>query len=180
VVAAIRRVGAKRVIDVGCGSGKLLERLLQDKSLEQIAGMDVSYRILELAMERLRLDRLPEKIKSKINLFQGSLTYRDKRLQGFDCAVAVEVIEHLDLSRLNAFERVLFEFSKPKAIVITTPNVEYNTRFENLPAGNLRHKDHRFEWSRAEFESWAKKVAEKYGYTVRFLPIGPSDVEVGS
>ncbi len=180
VLAAVRNASARSVIDFGCGSGKLLERFLQEKSIEKIVGMDVSYRVLEVANEKLRLDRLPERQRSRIQLIQGSLTYRDKRLEGFDCATAVEVIEHLDMDRLNAFERVVFEFARPKTMIITTPNAEYNVRFENLPAGKLRHKDHRFEWNRPEFESWARKTAERHGYSVRFLPIGPLDRELGA
>jgi 3' terminal RNA ribose 2'-O-methyltransferase Hen1 len=142
--------------------------------------MDVSHRALEIAEERLHLDRLPARVKERIKLIQGSLTYRDKRLAGFDAAAAVEVIEHLDEARLTAFERVLFEFARPGAVVLTTPNAEYNVRFENLPAGKFRHKDHRFEWTRAEFQSWAESVAGRNGYTVRFLPVGAEDAEVGA
>jgi hypothetical protein len=92
----------------------------------------------------------------------------------------VEVIEHLDQPRLAAFERVLFEFAKPGAVVLTTPNVEYNVRFETLPAGVFRHKDHRFEWTRAQFGEWAQRISERNGYTVRFLPVGPVDDAVGA
>jgi 3' terminal RNA ribose 2'-O-methyltransferase Hen1 len=110
---------------------------------------------------------------------QGSLTYRDKRLAGYDAATVIEVIEHLDPPRLSAFERVLFEFAKPGAVVMTTPNVEYNVKFEGLPAGKLRHKDHRFEWTRNEFQNWATGVATRFGYSVRFAPIGPEDEVAG-
>lgn len=115
-----------------------------------------------------------------INLVQGSLMYRDQRLSGFDAAAVIEVIEHLDTPRLSAFERVLFEFAHPSYAVITTPNSEYNSVFETLPAGQFRHRDHRFEWTRAEFEQWARAVAVRYGYDVRFQPIGPEDAERGA
>ena len=180
VLAALRSVNAKRVMDLGCGEGKLLRFLLQEQSFEEIVGVDVSYRALEIAQERLRLERMPPRQRDRIKLIHGSLTYRDQRLSGFDAAAVVEVIEHLDQPRLAAFERVLFEFAQPAAIVLTTPNVEYNVRFETLPAGTLRHKDHRFEWTRAEFGEWAQSKADKYGYAVRFLPIGPEDSEVGA
>lgn len=180
VLAALRNSGAKRVIDLGCGEGKLLRLLLADKNFEQIIGLDVSYRALEIAHERLHLDRLPARQRERIRLVQGSLTYRDRRLEGYDAAAVVEVIEHLDHARLTALERVLFEFARPQTIVITTPNVEYNVRFENLPIGKLRHKDHRFEWTRAEFETWAASVTDRFTYTVRFSPIGNVDAEVGA
>ena len=180
VLAVLRSAGATRVIDLGCGEGKLLRTLLTNTDCEQITGMDVSSRALVLAQRRLRLDRIPARQRTRITLFQGALTYRDQRLAGYDAACALEVIEHLEPSRLGAFERVLFEFTRPPTVVITTPNTEYNVRFENLAAGRLRHSDHRFEWTRAEFSRWAKRVADRFGYELRLLPIGPVDPAVGA
>jgi 3' terminal RNA ribose 2'-O-methyltransferase Hen1 len=180
VLAVIRSANAKRVLDLGCGEGRLLRELLRDKLFSEIVGMDVSHRALESASRKLRLEDLPTVQKGKIRLIHGSLTYRDKRLAGFDAATVVEVIEHLDPPRLASFERVLFEFARPQTVVVTTPNVEYNVKFETLPAGKMRHKDHRFEWTRGEFQSWASSVANRHGYSVRFLTIGPEDLSVGS
>jgi 3' terminal RNA ribose 2'-O-methyltransferase Hen1 len=179
VLAALKASGARRVLDLGCAEGRLLKELLQDKTFEEIVGVDVSYRALEIAQERLHLDWLTEQQRQRIKLIQGSLTYRDQRLSGYDAATVVEVIEHLDQPRLAGFERSLFEFAKPTTVVVTTPNVEYNVKFENLPAGKLRHKDHRFEWTRAEFQAWANRVAERFGYSVQFMPVGSEDLEVG-
>jgi 3' terminal RNA ribose 2'-O-methyltransferase Hen1 len=180
VMAVLDDSGIKSVLDLGCGEGRLLKLLLQKKRFERILGMDVSYRALELAQSRLHLDRLPAKQKERIALIHGALTYRDKRLEGYDAAAVVEVIEHLDPPRLAAFERVLFEFARPTTIVITTPNVEYNVKFATLPAGKFRHRDHRFEWTRQEFQTWATRIAEHFNYTTRFLPIGPEDADVGA
>lgn len=180
VVAALKSANARRVIDLGCGEGKLLRLLLADKAFDEIVGYDVSHRALEIASERLQLDRLPERQRSRLRLIHGSLNYRDRRLAGFDAAAVVEVIEHLDHARLSAFERTLFEFARPATVVLTTPNAEYNVRFETLPAGKFRHKDHRFEWTRGEFKAWAEQVAERFGYTVRLLPVGEEDAEVGA
>jgi 3' terminal RNA ribose 2'-O-methyltransferase Hen1 len=180
VLAALKSAEARRVIDLGCGEGRLLKALLEDRSFSEVVGMDVSHRALEMAADRLRLDRMPTKMRERVKLIQGSLNYRDKRLAGFDAATVVEVIEHLDQARLSAFERVLFEFARPQTVVLTTPNVEYNVKFEGLPAGKFRHQDHRFEWSRAEFQTWAAWVAARYGYTVRFLPVGDEDPQTGA
>ncbi|MDB6068385.1 MAG: hypothetical protein JWR26_4593 [Pedosphaera sp.] len=180
VMAALKSSGARRVSDLGCGEGRLLQGLLKEKQFEYIVGMDVSHRTLERAQDRLKLDRLPPLQRERIHLMHGSLMYRDKRLAGFDAATVVEVIEHLDPPRLSAFERVLFEFARPGSIVVTTPNSEYNVKWESLPAGKFRHKDHRFEWDRATFQSWAADVAKRFGYSVRFLPVGPEDAIVGA
>ncbi len=180
IIAALRSSDAKRVLDLGCGEGRLLRELLKDKAFTEIVGMDVSHRALEIASQKLRLEDLPTMQKDRIRLIHGSLTYRDKRLSGYDAATVVEVIEHQDPPRLAAFERVLFEFARPQTAVVTTPNVEYNVKFETLPAGKMRHKDHRFEWTRAEFQSWANTISARFGYSVRFLPIGPEDAIVGS
>lgn len=178
VLAALRACGAKRVLDLGCGEGQLLRLLLDDARFEEIVGVEVSYRALEVASDRLHLDRLPPKRRERIRLMHGSIVYRDSRLTGFDAAAVVEVIEHLDPPRLSAFERVLFEFARPTTVVVTTPNAEYNSQWPTLPAGRFRHRDHRFEWSRAEFASWCRGI-ERFGYAVRFAPIGNEDPEVG-
>jgi len=179
VVASLRASGAKRVLDLGCGEGKLIRELLKGKLFEEIVGLDVSIRTLEMAQRRLKMDRLPTMQANRLKLIHGSLMYRDKRLEGFDAAAVVEVVEHLDPPRLSAFERVLFEFARPRTVVLTTPNREFNVTWETLPAGKFRHPDHRFEWSRQEFQEWAQRLAAQFGYAVRFLPVGPEHPEFG-
>lgn len=180
VLSVLRAMEARTVVDLGCGEGKLLKALLHDKSFERLVGMDVSWRSLEIAHRRLYLDQMPEAQRRRIELIHGSLMYRDKRLEGFDAAAVLEVAEHLDPPRLAAFERVLFQHARPAAAIVTTPNVEYNVKFETLSEGRFRHKDHRFEWTREEFAAWARTICERFGYTVRFVPIGPEDVSVGA
>jgi 3' terminal RNA ribose 2'-O-methyltransferase Hen1 len=180
VLSVLRGVGATSVVDLGCGEGKLLRHLLTDRQFERILGMDVSWRSIEIATDRLKVDRLGEKQRARLQLIQGSLMYRDKRLEGFDAAAVVEVIEHLDAPRLAAFERVLFEFAKPATVVVTTPNEEYNSLFPTLPAGQLRHRDHRFEWTRKEFAQWADGIASRFGYSVHIQPVGPEDAALGA
>ena len=179
VAGALRGLGVRRVVDLGCGEGRLLKALLQDRRFEEIVGLDASVRALEMARARLDLDRLASLQRTRIKLMHGALTYRDERLEGFDGASVVEVIEHLDPARLAAFERVLFEFAKPGAVVMTTPNREYNVKFEGMTEGAMRHRDHRFEWTRAEFAAWAERVAADHGYRVDFHPIGELDPDLG-
>ncbi|MET7730726.1 3' terminal RNA ribose 2'-O-methyltransferase Hen1 [Streptomyces sp. NPDC005402] len=179
ILEALRAAGAARVLDLGCGQGQLVQALLKDPKFTEIVGVDVSVRALTIASRRLKLDRMGERMASRVQLLQGSLAYTDKRLKGYDAAVLSEVIEHLDLPRLPALEYAVFGAARPRTVLVTTPNVEYNVRWESLPAGHVRHGDHRFEWTRAEFRSWASAVAERHGYDVEFMPVGPDDPEVG-
>lgn len=179
VLEALRTAGASRVLDLGCGQGQLIGALLKDVRFTEIVGVDVSVRALGEAARRLRLERMGERQSSRLTLLQGSLAYTDSRLKGYDAAVLSEVVEHLDLPRLPALEYAVFGSARPATVIVTTPNVEYNVRWETLPAGHVRHADHRFEWTREEFRSWAHDVARRHGYGVRFVPVGPEDPEVG-
>jgi 3' terminal RNA ribose 2'-O-methyltransferase Hen1 len=178
VVAVLKEAGAGRVLDLGCGEGRLIRRLLTERQFSEILGMDVSSRVLAQAQERL--ERLPPLQQRRVRLIQGSLTYRDERLRGYDAAAVVEVIEHLDQARLAAFERVLFEVARPATVALTTPNAEYNVRYSTLAAGSYRHADHPFEWTRAELRAWAEMVATRHGYSLAIAPVGPEDPEVGA
>ncbi|WP_432011765.1 3' terminal RNA ribose 2'-O-methyltransferase Hen1 [Streptomyces cucumeris] len=179
ILEALRGTESARVLDLGCGQGQLLAALLKDVRFTEIVGVDVSMRALNETARRLRLDRMSERQSARLKLMQGSLAYTDSRLRGYDAAVLCEVIEHVDPPRLPALEYAVFGAARPRAVVLTTPNVEYNVRWETLPAGKTRHPDHRFEWSREEFRGWARQVAERHGYTVEFRPVGPDDPEVG-
>ena len=176
VLQALKQSGAQRVLDLGCGEGRLLELLAAEGQFAQIGGMDVSTQALSRA--RRRLERAPR--GGRVDVFQGSLAYRDARLAGYDAAALVEVIEHLDAPRLQACERAVFEFARPGSVVVTTPNADYNAHWQTLPAGEYRHPDHRFEWRRTEFAAWAERVGECYGYTARFAPVGPEDAILGA
>ncbi|HZF92314.1 3' terminal RNA ribose 2'-O-methyltransferase Hen1 [Streptomyces sp.] len=179
IVAALTEAGAARVLDLGCGEGHLVQALLKDPRFTEIVGVDVSMRALTIASRRLKLDRMGERQAARVKLFQGSLAYTDSRLKGYDAAVLSEVVEHLDLPRLPALEYAVFGAARPRTVLVTTPNVEYNVRWESLPAGHVRHRDHRFEWTREEFRAWAGAVAGRHGYGVEFVPVGPDDPEVG-
>ncbi len=179
VQSVLKASGARRVLDLGCGAGALLERLIRE-DYELIVGADVSVHALEQAARRLKLDEMHDTQRQRIDLLHSPLTYRDKRLNGFDAAALIEVIEHLDQPRLAAAARNVFGSARPSTVVVTTPNAEYNVRWATLPAGQFRHPDHRFEWSRDEFATWAQAVAGRHGYEVRYLSVGPEDPEVGA
>ncbi len=180
VTAVLKSHDAKRVIDLGCGEGSLLKVLLEDRFFERLMGVDVSFRALEIAKKRLRVEQIPVHQRERIQLMQGSLIYRDERLIGYDAAAVIEVIEHMDLDRLATFERVLFQFAQPPVVVITTPNAEFNVLFPTLEKGHFRHQDHRFEWTRQEFQDWAEDIGERFGYRVEFQGIGFDAPEVGT
>lgn len=171
---------SKTVLDLGCGEGKLMKMLMKNGQFEKIVGMDVSYRSLNIAKERLYFENMTPFQQERIQLMQGSVTYRDKRMNGFDAAVLVEVIEHLELDRLPAMERVIFEFAKAKTVIITTPNAEYNDKYEFLAPETFRHDDHRFEWDRAQFKAWVEKVGAEFGYHSTISFIGEVDEKVGA
>lgn len=185
VLAVLQAKNARRVVDLGCGEGKLLRDLLKHRTFDKLLGMDVSHRALEIAANRLRLDTMPAMQRERIELIQGSLTYRDSRLEGFDAGVLCEVIEHLDEARLAAMERAVFEFARPSIVIVTTPNREYNVMWEALDAGTMRHRDHRFEWTREEFRAWAIRVCARFGYACEFRGVGdfgitPDGIDVGT
>ncbi|MFD1468670.1 3' terminal RNA ribose 2'-O-methyltransferase Hen1 [Hymenobacter caeli] len=180
VAQEIYDLGPKRVLDLGCGEGKLLRLLLRQPKIEYLLGLDVSHQALSRAAARLHLAEMPPRQRARLDLIQGSLLYRDERLAGFDAAALVEVIEHLDANRLGALETVVFGQARPAHVFVTTPNADYNQLFEKLNAGEFRHDDHRFEWSRAEFAAWATAVAERHGYQVRLIGMGEEVEGVGA
>jgi 3' terminal RNA ribose 2'-O-methyltransferase Hen1 len=179
VVGVLKQRQARRILDLGCGEGRLIASLLKERNVDEIVGLEVSSAALENARRRLRVDEMPERQAARLKLMQGSLTYRDRRIEGYDAAAVLEVIEHLDPGRLSAFESVVFGHARPRCVVITTPNAEYNARFSGLPPGRFRHPDHRFEWSRGEFEAWGDSVSARHGYTVTYEAIGDVDPSLG-
>jgi 3' terminal RNA ribose 2'-O-methyltransferase Hen1 len=175
IISTLEARGARRVLDLGCGDGRLIRELLRRPTFEKIIGMDVSHKLLETAVERLRLDQHP-RLRERLELLHGSLLYADSRLKGYDAAVLCEVIEHMDEPRLATLESVVFQSMSPGLVLITTPNREYNSVWETLSAGSMRHADHRFEWTRAEFRAWTDRVAARFGYTCEIRDIGPRGV----
>ena len=179
VVGAVVDANPATVVDLGCGEGNVLARLAELRSIERLVGVDPTLGALRRAERRLQLDRRPARQRPAIELFHSSLAYRDPRLDGFDLALLVEVIEHIDPSRLEAVEPILFRHLRPRTVVVTTPNRDYNPLF-GLADGNLRHRDHRFEWSRREFARWCRGIGDRYGYQHRLDTIGPVDPAHGA
>jgi 3' terminal RNA ribose 2'-O-methyltransferase Hen1 len=175
----LRERGAGTVADLGCGEGTLVGQLLREPAVRQVLGVDVSHRALAQAARRLHLDTMPDRQRDRVSLLQSSLTYADDRLTGLDAAVLMEVIEHVDPPRLAAVEQAVFGYARPGTVLVTTPNAEHNVRFTGLVPGELRHPDHRFEWTRAQFRDWADGVAARRGYQVSYRPVGADDPEVG-
>lgn len=180
VVEQLKASGARRVLDLGCGEGQLVKLLLNVPQFTKVVGMDVSYFALEKAHRRLKTETMTPSRAERLELIHGSLLYRDRRLEGFDAAAVVEVIEHLDEARLGFFEQVVFGFSRPETVVVTTPNREYNAKYEGMAEGAMRHGDHRFEWTRAEFSVWCSRVAEAHGYTFEVVGVGEEDEALGA
>jgi 3' terminal RNA ribose 2'-O-methyltransferase Hen1 len=179
ILGVLHEVGAHRVVDLGCGEGRLLADLLADPAFSQVVGADVSTRALDRAERRLNLDRMPDSVRARLTLRQSSVTYADDELVGFDAIVLSEVVEHLDLDRLPALEATVLGHAAPQVVVLTTPNAEHNLRYPDLAHGGFRHADHRFEWSRSELADWAEAAAARYGYTVQLRGVGEDDPAVG-
>ena len=179
VLRTILDAGATTVVDLGCGEGRLLRLLLNDSRFARIMGVDISIRMLDIARERLDMDRMPEQQRNRLTLVQSALTYRDRRLSGFDAAALVEVVEHVDPDRLPALESAVFGHARPGVVVLTTPNRDWNVTVPTLAGGLLRHQDHRFEWTRAEFAAWTARVASGFGYSVTLAGIGEPHPDLG-
>jgi 3' terminal RNA ribose 2'-O-methyltransferase Hen1 len=179
VLRALLDADRTTVLDLGCGEGKLLRLLLADPRFTRVTGADVSTQTLSIARERLNLDRLPDRQRERLTLLQTGLTYRDRRLEGYDAAALVEVVEHVDPDRLPALERSVFAHARPRTVIVTTPNRDWNATIPALSGGKLRHRDHRFEWSREEFVAWAARIGDGFGYRVALQGIGEPDPAFG-
>lgn len=164
VVRAINETGARTILDLGCGAGDLILRLAMLPGITRITGIDTDLD----ALRRLqaRLSDLPAETRARVQIAQASMTVAHRNLRGHDCACLVETIEHLPLADLNRLERALFADMRPRHIIVTTPNADYNPVL-GVPAHRFRHPDHHFEWSRDRFGQWAGGVAARGDYTVR-------------
>jgi small RNA 2'-O-methyltransferase len=169
--------GATRVLDLGCASGELLQRLAWQPQFTRIVGIDIDQRALGEARDVLGLS--PTGCSARIQVRYGSFEDVDRGLTGFDAAALVEVIEHIDPRRLHRVEEAVFGGMCPGMVLVTTPNQEYN-RLHGLAPTERRHPGHRFEWSRKKFRQWARGVAARRGYRAEFFDVGPPHPVYGS
>ncbi|PND53001.1 MULTISPECIES: 3' terminal RNA ribose 2'-O-methyltransferase Hen1 [Rhodococcus] len=180
VLEVVRTLRPASIADLGCGSGALLGSLLALQGVGRVIGTEVSAGALSKAARRLRVDRMTERQSERLTLLLSSLQYEDDRLDGLDLVILMEVIEHIDPDRLPAVVGNVFGAMRPRHVVITTPNSEYNVRYPALTGGGFRHPDHRFEWTREQFAAWTRSVGQAHGYEVTVRPVGDSDPQVGS
>ena len=180
VLSVLKECGAQSVVDVGCGAGALLRRLQQDRFFTRIVGTDVSVRSLQQAARNLQLKERSDSERSRIDLLHSSVLYSDERLRNHDALVLMEVIEHIDLSRLPALENSVFAEASAAVVIVTTPNSEFNELYPRLAAGTMRHEDHRFEWTRKQFATWCSEITSRYGYAVEIRGIGDNSPRAGT
>lgn len=176
VCALLRETGARRVLDLGCGSGSLLYRLLAEPQFEQVVGVEQSG--LSLAECRRMLAPHLSGERPRLTLINASYADKNRALIGFEAAAMVETIEHVYPRDLSKVELAVFGQYRPAQLLMTTPNYEYNPLFDLAP-GEFREEDHKFEWTRAKFQQWARGVAKRNDYRVRFGGIGDMHPDFG-
>jgi len=176
VCRMLKATGARRLLDLGCGSGSLLYRLLAESQFEHIVGLEQSG--LSLAQCRAMLAGHLTSSGSRLHLIAGSYADKHPALVGFDAAAMVETIEHVSPQNLSKVELAVLGYLRPNHLLVTTPNREYNPLFDLAP-GELRDPDHKFEWTRSKFQQWARGLAVRNGYTVRFGGIGELHPDLG-
>lgn len=168
--------GESRIIDLGCHDGEFLESLARWGKFAEVVGVDKCPQILRQAQERLA--GMPHDRRAKARVLETSLLSRDVRLCGFDVGVCLEVVEHINPEDLPVFAEVIFGFADLPRIILTTPNQEYNCLF-GLKPHQMRIPDHRFEWTRRQFQTWARGVAALYGYQLQYFAVGDNHPEYG-
>lgn len=180
VLAQVEAAGPESVLDLGCGQGAMLRRLLSMQGIQRVVGTEVSSSALAAASKRLHVDGMTERQADRLDLWLSSLAYQDDRLQGFDLAVLMEVIEHIDPGRLPAVAANVFGFMTPRTVLVTTPNAEHNALYPGLADGGMRHPDHRFEWTRGQFAAWCTEVSDRHGYSFEVHAVGDEDPTHGA
>lgn len=176
VLGAVQATGAAHIVDLGCGDGDLIIRLAGDSRFERLVCVDINAESLDRL--RQRLTRI-EVRAGQVDLRYASMTDPADDLNGIDCAILVESIEHIEPDQLSKLERSLFHRIRPKSVVMTTPNAEYNPVL-GVPSHRFRHPGHKFEWDREKFRRWSSRAAREAGYGVVFSDIGGHHPRLGS
>ncbi|KAI7853050.1 hypothetical protein BDC45DRAFT_174767 [Circinella umbellata] len=184
ILDILRKHGASTVLDYGCGEASVLSFLIPSTDdpiqIIKLAGVDICSEVLEEAVQACQpweedYKCLREKPLT-IDIYQGSVDQFDTRLLGYEALVCSEVIEHLYKPTLDKFLDITLGHYSPPMMIVTTPNSEYNINFDELQYGTpnaiFRHDDHKFEWTRQEFQEWCHEGAIKYNYDVEFKGIG--------
>ncbi|MDN4617361.1 3' terminal RNA ribose 2'-O-methyltransferase Hen1 [Paenibacillus sp. PsM32] len=167
----------KQVIDFGAGEGKLSVRLGQIEGVEQVWAVEPSMQSQLRAIDRFaKLEGRTDDVIPVITT--GSLFYRDERWIDQDVIILCEVIEHINEVRLPQVIHTLFTDYRPQTLIITTPNREYNEVYD-MDTEEIRHADHRFEWTRAEFEQYCTQWIQNRPYTFTISGIGEKHEQYG-
>ncbi|XP_031499970.1 small RNA 2'-O-methyltransferase isoform X2 [Nymphaea colorata] len=202
----IRESRASTLVDFGCGSGSLLDALFQhDTTLEEIAGVDISQKSLSRAAKTLysNLSRksglqLQHTNFKTVVLYEGSIIEFDHRLYGVDIGTCLEVIEHMEEEQACVFGNLVLSTFCPHILIVSTPNHEYNSilhrsstemnistdeALEEIAQAQpyrFRNHDHKFEWTRLQFNQWAVDLASRHNYSVKISGVGgAADTEPG-
>ncbi|XP_064188156.1 small RNA 2'-O-methyltransferase isoform X1 [Anguilla rostrata] len=181
VVEFVKRHKPKKVVDLGCADCSLLRKLKFHRDIELLVGVDIDSSVIKHKMYALApfpSEYLkPADQPLTIELYQGSVTEKELRTKGFDLVTCIELIEHLPLAEVERFSEVLFGYMSPAAVIVSTPNADFNPLLPGC--SGFRHIDHKFEWTKTDFQNWALEVCRLYGYVVEFTGVGkaPSNDE---
>jgi len=166
----------ERMADFGCAEGGFVTRLKKLPYLTTLYAVDISDSSLDECQERaapIPWDIIFGRFVSlELSVVKADITKNDPLFQNLDAITCIELIEHLPAEQLKCFPATVFGFFKPRIVIISTPNREFNVLFPTLKDGRFRHWDHKFEWTRDQFQPWCHDICKSYGYTVEFSGVG--------
>uniref|UniRef100_H2YXS7 Small RNA 2'-O-methyltransferase n=1 Tax=Ciona savignyi TaxID=51511 RepID=H2YXS7_CIOSA len=174
VLELLSRLRPEKVVDLGCAECKLINLLRHEDYVKEISGVDLDGSLLRGCSHKLdpqAYDFLNKRFNPlTIRLYQGSVSEFDERLRNYDAVVSIELIEHLLPKTLEDFPQAVFGYINPKTVIISTPNADFNVLFGLN--GCFRHWDHKFEWTRKQFQSWCENICKDYQYSVEYDGVG--------
>ncbi|XP_050674299.1 small RNA 2'-O-methyltransferase isoform X2 [Leptidea sinapis] len=164
----------EKVVDFGYHDMSFIKYLKEVPGIKHVLGVDIETIPLQCSSLILGCDEHTRENPLKVTLFQGNAADPDYRLIGCDAVIAIEMIEHMLPHDLERFVHTVFGFIKPRIVILTTPNADFNVMFKALENNGLRRLDHFFEWSRSQFNDWCSNIVDRYpNYTVTCKGIGP-------